>query len=132
MLASQAANVIGRHHRGISERFFERVRQELYGFLDLRFDEQFVMLSSKMLCNDPRMLRFVEVRFGKSNRKGFDLARTCTGHQRHDRRRINSPTEQCADGDITDQPDAHGLGESLFHFFQALFFAGRLVASVAR
>jgi len=100
--------------------------------IDLRFDEQFVMLSSKMLCDDPRMLRFVEIRFGKSNRKGFDLARTCTGHQRHNRRRINSPTEQRADGDITDQPDAHGLGESLFHFFQALFFAGRLVASVAR
>src|SRR6266481_3900374 len=132
MLASQAANVIGRHHRGISERFFERVRQELYGFLDLRFDEQFVMLSSKMLCNDPRMLRFVEIRFGESNRKSFDLARTCSGHQRYYNGRINSSAEQSAKGNITDQPDAHSLRESFLHFFEALFFAGRLVDAVLR
>src|SRR5438445_11436737 len=86
MLASQSANVIGRHHRGIAERFFERVRQELYGFLDLRVDEQFVILSSIMLCNDLRMLRFVEIIFGTSNRKRFDLARTCTELHRYDRR----------------------------------------------
>src|SRR5215469_5720871 len=90
------------------------------------------MLSTKMLCNDTRILCFVEIRFGKANRKGFDLSRACTGHERYYCRRIDSATEKSTHGNIAYQSDTHRLRQPLFHFLEALFFAGRLVDAIGR
>src|SRR6266571_1665407 len=84
ILSSQAAYVIRRDDRGIAKRIVERARHHVYGFFDVCFYIQFVMLGTKLPRNKPGVLRFVKVRAGEANRKRFHWARAYPCHECHD------------------------------------------------
>src|SRR5689334_25134540 len=48
MLTSQAAHMISRDDGRIAKRFFQRTRQLVYGFLDVRLDDHFMMLGAEL------------------------------------------------------------------------------------
>src|SRR2546425_5982848 len=82
MLTSQAAHMIRWHDRRIAKRFFQRMRQQVHRFLDLRLDDQFVVLGAEPSCDYAGIFGFVEVFAGEANRKGFDWARAGASHER--------------------------------------------------
>src|SRR5205807_1101564 len=76
MLPSCARNVVCRYHGGVTKRLFQHCRQLVESFFDLRLNDELVMLGAKLLRHSTRVLRFVEVLFRKTNRKGLDGAVT--------------------------------------------------------
>src|SRR5260370_2156407 len=83
ILSSQAAHMIRRDHRGIAKRFFKTARQHVYGFLDVRFYVQLVMLGTNLPRNKPGVVLFVTLRTGVANAKLFHWARTSPCQTRH-------------------------------------------------
>src|SRR5260370_21777161 len=69
MLSSHSANVVRGHSRGISEGLFHDTGYVVNRALDVRLDDQFMMLSVKLPRNRASMVRFIEVLARKSNRK---------------------------------------------------------------
>src|SRR6267378_3985176 len=125
MLTSQAADVIRRDNRGIAKRFFQRMRQLVYGFLDVRLDNQFMMLGAEPSRDQAGIFGFVEVLAGEANRECFDWARAGASHECNHSGGVNPSAQQCSERDIAEQPDPDCLSKAMLQFFQT-FVLGKL------
>src|SRR6266568_7401346 len=130
MLTSQAADMIRRDDGRIAKRFFQRTRQRVYGFLDVRLDDHFMMLGAEPSCDQAGIFGFVEVLAGEANRKCFDWARTGASHECNHSGGVNPSAQQRSERDIAEQPNPDSLSKPIFQFFQTFFLGSRLVDAV--
>ena len=75
-------------------------------------NNKLVMIGADVLGDAPRVMKFAEVLFFKTDRKRFDPLTRLLTHQRHDRARVDTAGKKSTERHFRHQSHAHRYAES--------------------
>ena len=117
MLAGELAEQERRDLGRVAERLVVHGRQQRYHLERIsRTDHQLIVVSTQMLSNRTGVGRLVIRLFGKADREGSHWLARATGHNRHDRGRVDTTGKKRSQRDIRDHPSGDGDPQQVCEF----------------